>query len=179
MAFKDGMSCAVHPDVVGGIWTCSGDLTGPAGREHGVAAGDGRAGGCTQQALFAFWLLPRKPPAGQPSVSSVAPGLEGAGPGLARGSSFGPEQVTDAVSTRSNDAVGSLALVGPLVEWFRPPVGMPWDRRRPRPLRGVRKGMEGASPSDCGPRIRPMPSPECMAADTSYSGFLSPDTAGA
>ena len=35
----------VHPEVVGGIWTCGGDRTGPAGREHGVAAGDGRAPG--------------------------------------------------------------------------------------------------------------------------------------
>jgi len=34
---------AVHPEVVGGIWAGSGDLTGSAGREHGVAAGDGRA----------------------------------------------------------------------------------------------------------------------------------------
>ncbi len=34
---------AAHPEVVGGIWAGSGDLTGPAGREHGVAAGDGRA----------------------------------------------------------------------------------------------------------------------------------------
>ena len=34
---------AVHPEVVGGIWTGSGELTVPAGQEHGVAAGDDRA----------------------------------------------------------------------------------------------------------------------------------------
>ena len=52
--------------------------------------------------------------------------------------------------------------------------GAIWDRGRPRPL-----CMKRASSSDCGPRIRPMPSPECMAADNLVSGFLSPDTAGA
>ena len=37
------MFAAVHAEVVGGIWTGIGDRTGPAGREHGEAAGDGRA----------------------------------------------------------------------------------------------------------------------------------------
>ncbi len=43
MGFMEGDAGPVRPEVVGGIWTGCGALTGPAGQEHGGAAEDGRA----------------------------------------------------------------------------------------------------------------------------------------
>jgi hypothetical protein len=54
-----------------------------------------------------------------PGLEGPAPGfegealrLEGEALGLAQGSSFGPEQLTDVVCSRWDDAVGSLVLGG-------------------------------------------------------------------